>query len=107
MLRYFYAVITSYSIHYTKLYESAVIRIIESITIGVELLRFLNEANMEQTKKFKGRKKLNLAVKKEFQQWLLKQVLIAVVVSACLAAIILYFYAVITSYSIHYTKLYD
>jgi len=48
---------------------------------------------MEQTKKFKGRKKLNLAVKKEFQQWLLKQVLIAVVVSACLAAIILYFYA--------------
>lgn len=49
---------------------------------------------MDQTKTFiKSRKKLNLAVKKEFQRWLLKQVLIAVVLSACLAAVVLYFYA--------------
>ncbi|NOY12978.1 MAG: methyl-accepting chemotaxis protein [Deltaproteobacteria bacterium] len=42
---------------------------------------------------FKDRKKLNLAVKREFQRWLLRQVLIAVVLSAVVAAIILYFYA--------------
>lgn len=42
---------------------------------------------------FKDRKKLNLAVKQEFQRWMLKQVLLAVVVSAVVAAIILYFYA--------------
>lgn len=41
----------------------------------------------------KDRKKLNLAIKREFQQWMLKQVLVAVVVSSVVAAIILYFYA--------------
>ena len=48
---------------------------------------------MEKAKTFVDRKKLNLAVKQEFQRWLLKQVLIAVAVSAVLAALILYFYA--------------
>lgn len=48
---------------------------------------------MEDTRSFVDRKKLNLAVKREFQRWLLRQVLIAVAVSAVLAAIILYFYA--------------
>lgn len=47
----------------------------------------------EPTKTFKDRKKLNLAVKKEFQRWLMFQVLIAVVLSALVAAVILYFYA--------------
>lgn len=41
----------------------------------------------------KDRRKLNLAVKQEFQRWMLKQVLVAVVISAVVAAIILYFYA--------------
>jgi len=48
---------------------------------------------MEQTRTFKDRKKLNLGVKKEFQRWMLAQVLIAVGLSAVVAAIILYFYA--------------
>jgi methyl-accepting chemotaxis protein len=48
---------------------------------------------MEPTKTFKDRKKLNLAVKREFQSWLLKQVLFAVLLSAVVAALILYFYA--------------
>jgi methyl-accepting chemotaxis protein len=48
---------------------------------------------MEQTKTFKDRKKLNLGVKNEFQRWLLLQVLIAVGLSAVVAAVILYFYA--------------
>ncbi len=48
---------------------------------------------MEQTKTYKDRKKLNLAVKREFQRWLLKQVLFAVLLSAVVAAMILYFYA--------------
>lgn len=48
---------------------------------------------MEHKPSFKDRKKLNLAVKREFQQWMLKQVLLAVVVSSVVAAIILYFYA--------------
>ncbi len=48
---------------------------------------------MEQTRTYKDRKKLNLEVKKEFQRWMLMQVLIAVGISAVVAAIILYFYA--------------
>ena len=48
---------------------------------------------MEPKKTFKDRKKLNLTVKKEFQRWLMFQVLIAVVLSAVVAALILYFYA--------------
>ncbi len=48
---------------------------------------------MEETKTFKDRKKLNLAVKNEFQRWLLVQVLIAIGLSAVVAAAILYFYA--------------
>lgn len=48
---------------------------------------------MENKRTFVDRKKLNLSVKREFQRWLLKQVLIAVAVSAVIAAIILYFYA--------------
>ncbi len=48
---------------------------------------------MEPKSSFKDRKKLNLTVKREFQQWMLKQVLLAVVVSSVVAAIILYFYA--------------
>ncbi len=48
---------------------------------------------MEPTKTFKDRKKLNLAVKKEFQRWLMLQVLFAVALSAVVAAVILYFYA--------------
>ena len=48
---------------------------------------------MEQTRTFKDRKKLNLDVKKEFQRWMLMQVLIAVGISAVVAAVILYFYA--------------
>jgi len=46
-----------------------------------------------ETKTIKDRKKLNLAVKREFQRWMLKQVLVAVIVSAVVAALILYFYA--------------
>lgn len=42
---------------------------------------------------FKNRKKLNLGVKQEFQRWLLCKVLIAVAISALLAACVLYFYA--------------
>jgi methyl-accepting chemotaxis protein len=42
---------------------------------------------------YKDRKKLNFAIKREFQGWLLRQVLIAVALSAALAAVILYFYA--------------
>jgi methyl-accepting chemotaxis protein len=48
---------------------------------------------MEPTKTLKDRKKLNLAVKNEFQRWLMFQVLLAVVLSAVVAAVILYFYA--------------
>ena len=48
---------------------------------------------MEKKLTYKDRKKLNLAVKREFQRWMLKQVLLAVVVSSVVAAIILYFYA--------------
>ncbi|TRO82318.1 methyl-accepting chemotaxis protein [Desulfuromonas acetexigens] len=48
---------------------------------------------MERSKTYKDRKKLNLAVKREFQSWLLKQVLLAVVLSAVVAALVLYFYA--------------
>lgn len=48
---------------------------------------------MERSKTYKDRKKLNLAVKREFQGWLLKQVLLAVVLSAVVAALVLYFYA--------------
>lgn len=50
-------------------------------------------AMMERTPSYKDRKKLNLAVKREFQCWMLKQVLVAVVLSAVVAAVILYFYA--------------
>ncbi len=42
---------------------------------------------------YKGRKKLNLNVKREFQRWMLQQVLVMVVISAVVAALILYFYA--------------
>ncbi|MEJ2200993.1 MAG: methyl-accepting chemotaxis protein [Desulfuromonadaceae bacterium] len=48
---------------------------------------------METTKTSMNRKKLNLAVKKEFQRWLMFQVLLAVALSAVVAAVILYFYA--------------
>lgn len=48
---------------------------------------------MENKPKRSDRKKLNLAVKREFQRWMLKQVLVAVVISSVVAAIILYFYA--------------
>lgn len=48
---------------------------------------------MEHKPSFKDRKKLNLKVKREFQRWLLTQVLVAVVLSAVVAAVILYFYA--------------
>lgn len=48
---------------------------------------------MENKPSFKDRKKLNLTVKREFQHWMLKQVLLAVVLSSIVAAIILYFYA--------------
>lgn len=48
---------------------------------------------MEQIKSRKDRKKLNLGVKREFQRWLLMQVLFAVGISAVVAASILYFYA--------------
>jgi len=48
---------------------------------------------MANEKSFKDRKKLNLAVKKEFQNWMLKQVCLAVAISSVIAAIILYFYA--------------
>ena len=48
---------------------------------------------MEKKLSYKDRKKLNLAVKQEFQRWMLKQVLLAVVISSVVAAIILYFYA--------------
>lgn len=48
---------------------------------------------MERSKTYRDRKKLNLAVKREFQGWLLKQVLLAVVLSAVVAALVLYFYA--------------
>jgi len=48
---------------------------------------------MENAPSFKDRKKLNLTVKREFQRWMLKQVLLAVVISSVVAAIILYFYA--------------
>lgn len=48
---------------------------------------------MEQTRTFRDRKKLNLGVKTEFQRWMLMQVLIAVGLSAVVAALILYFYA--------------
>lgn len=48
---------------------------------------------MEKKPSYKDRKKLNLAVKREFQRWMLKQVLVAVVLSSIIAAVILYFYA--------------
>ena len=48
---------------------------------------------MERSKSYRDRRKLNLAVKRKFQGWLLKQVLLAVVLSAVVAALILYFYA--------------
>lgn len=48
---------------------------------------------MVEERSFKDRKKLNLAVKREFQRWLLKHVLLAVAISSVVAAIILYFYA--------------
>ncbi|HEY5674348.1 MAG TPA: methyl-accepting chemotaxis protein [Malonomonas sp.] len=48
---------------------------------------------MDSKPSFKDRKKLNLKVKHEFQRWLLKQVLVAVVLSAVIAAVVLYFYA--------------
>lgn len=48
---------------------------------------------MVEERSFKDRKKLNLAVKREFQQWMLKHVLLAVTISSVIAAIILYFYA--------------
>lgn len=48
---------------------------------------------MEMNKSHKDRKKLNLGVKREFQRWLLMQVLFAVALSAVVAASVLYFYA--------------
>ena len=48
---------------------------------------------MVEERSFKDRKKLNLTVKREFQRWMLKQVLVAVVFSSVVAAVILYFYA--------------
>ena len=42
--------------------------------------------------KFK-RKKLNMAVKREFQRWLLMRIVGAIIVSAGVAALILYFYS--------------
>ncbi|MFN2365797.1 MAG: methyl-accepting chemotaxis protein [Desulfurivibrionaceae bacterium] len=39
------------------------------------------------------RKKLNLAVKKEFQKWLLVRILGTILVSSVVAAVILYFYS--------------
>lgn len=48
---------------------------------------------MENNKKFASRKKLNLGVKGEFQRWLLKRLAVTIMVSALLAAFILYFYA--------------
>lgn len=39
------------------------------------------------------RKRLNTAVKREFQRWLLMQITWAVLLSACIAALILYFYS--------------
>lgn len=48
---------------------------------------------MEHKPSFRDRKKLNLTVKREFQRWMLKQVLVAVVLSAVVAGVILYFYA--------------
>lgn len=51
------------------------------------------EHNLEHKPSFKDRKKLNLKVKQEFQRWLLARVLVAVVLSAVVAAIILYFYS--------------
>jgi methyl-accepting chemotaxis protein len=46
-----------------------------------------------QKKKFYNRKKLNLAVKREFQMWLLIRILGVVVVSSVMAVLILYFYS--------------
>jgi len=48
---------------------------------------------MVNERSFKDRKKLNLAVKREFQRWMLRHVLFAVVISSVVAALILYFYA--------------
>lgn len=42
---------------------------------------------------FKGRKKLNLKVKRDFQSWMLRRVFVVVGISALIAACILYFYA--------------
>ncbi|MFO7605805.1 MAG: methyl-accepting chemotaxis protein, partial [Desulfurivibrionaceae bacterium] len=39
------------------------------------------------------RKKLNLAVKKEFQKWLLVRILGTILLSSVVAAVILYFYS--------------
>lgn len=50
-------------------------------------------APMANKPSFVDRKKLNLGVKREFQRWMLKRVLLAVAVSAVLAALILYLYA--------------
>ncbi len=48
---------------------------------------------MGTNQKFKGRKKLNLKVKREFQSWMLRRVFVVVGISALIAACILYFYA--------------
>ncbi len=48
---------------------------------------------MGANQKFKGRKKLNLKVKREFQTWMLRRVFVVVGISALIAACILYFYA--------------
>lgn len=53
----------------------------------------LQEGAMAAKEGYRNRKKLNLGVKQEFQRWLLLKVLFAVVISALIAACVLYFYA--------------
>lgn len=48
---------------------------------------------MEKKRKFYRRKKLNLAVKRDFQIWLLIRILGVVIVSSLVAVLILYFYS--------------
>jgi methyl-accepting chemotaxis protein len=47
----------------------------------------------DKDKRRKKRKKLNLAVKREFQMWLLVRIVGVVVISSLVAALILYFYS--------------
>ena len=53
---------------------------------------------MAEKRSFKDRKKLNLTVKREFQRWMLKQVLVAVVISAAVAAITLVLFGLVLFY---------